>query len=256
MTGTCEPQVHSARRFKQAVGRALIPRLPIGRRSFDILRFEFGCLARRARNAVSPRYRSRVRRLRAQRGISLNLGSGGQGLPGWINIDARWSADCYIACDIRRGLPLRDGQVRRIFAEHVVEHLDFRGDVPALFREFRRVLEPGGTVRIIVPDAGRFAEAYASPSREPAFLALGWDLADLPDDIYTPMHVLNHVFHQSGEHLFGWDFETMQLLLTCAGFANVIRQEFRVSSDPDLAIDQPVHRAYSLVVEAQKEPRD
>jgi predicted SAM-dependent methyltransferase len=252
MTGTSEPQVHSARRIKQAIGRALIPNLPIGRRSFDILRYEFGCLARRVVNVFSPRYRARIRRLRAQNGISLNLGSGGKGLPGWINIDARWSADCYVACDIRRRLPLRDGQVMRLFAEHVVEHLDFRGDIPVVFGEFYRVLEPGGTVRIIVPDAGRFAEAYANLSREAAFQALGWDLDNLPRDIHTPMHVLNHIFHQSGEHLFGWDFDTMRLLLNQAGFTHVSRQQYRVSSDPELAIDQPVHRAYSLVVEARK----
>lgn len=196
--------------LKRAIGRWLIPRLPVNRRTFDILRFELGCIWQRMANACSPRYHGRIARLRAGSGLSVNFGSGGKGLAGWINIDARPNhADIYIAYDMRRPLPFGDGQVRRIFAEHVVEHLDFRDDIPNVFREFHRVLEPGGVVRIVVPDAERFMAAYVSRSPA-AFAALGWDLERLPADIHTPVHVINHIFHQNGEHLFGWDFETMR----------------------------------------------
>lgn len=201
---------------------------------------------------MSPRYHARIRRLQKITGLSVNIGSGGTGLPGWINIDARsHHADVYIAYDIRRPLPFKDGQVKRIFAEHVIEHIDFRNDIPALFSEFRRVLEPGGAVRIIVPDLARFLSAYVHNSNE-EFKALGWDLNKLPSDIYTPMHVLNHMFHQSGEHLFGWDFETLRFALHRSGFADIRKQSFRASVDPDLAIDQPHHAPYSLIVEAIK----
>ncbi|MEI9804116.1 MAG: hypothetical protein WDN48_06145 [Pseudolabrys sp.] len=106
-------------------------------------------------------------------------------------------------------------------------------------------------MRIIVPDAERFVKAYASNDSE-LWRQLGWDMADLPPDIYTPMHVVNHVFHQGGEHLFAYDFETMKWVLRQAGFATIARQSFGVSSDPGLAIDQENHRPYSLYVEAIK----
>ncbi len=243
------------RKLKQALGRVIIPRLSLNRRTFEILRFEVGCLVQRVHNTVNPRYHARLRRLRQLKDLSVNLGSGGTGLPGWINIDARpHHADIYIAYDIRRSLPFENGHVKRIFAEHVIEHIDFRDDIPQVFREFHRVLEPGGTVRIIVPDVARFISAYVHRSRE-EFAALRWNLDTLPSDIYTPLHIVNHLFHQNGEHLFGWDFETMEFALKRAGFTDIRKQSFRVSVDPVLAIDQAHHAPYSLVVEAIKEGR-
>jgi len=222
----------------------------VNRRAFDILRFEFGCSMQRLANACSWRYHQNLRRLRTLTGLSVNVGSGGRGLPDWINIDARSNhANLYIAYDVRRRLPFKDGQVRRIFAEHVIEHVDFRDDIPHIFAEFRRILEPGGTVRIVVPDAERFMAAYTRKSTS-EFADLGWD--PLPSDIYTRAHAINLMFHQNGEHLFGWDFETLEFALRQAGFMRVIKQSFGVSVDPQLAIDQAFHRPYSLYVEAVK----
>src|SRR5580704_9071605 len=126
--------------LKHALGKILIPRLPVNRRTFDILRFELGCLTQRLYNAVNPRYHAKLRALKTREGVSVNLGSGGKGLNGWINIDARPFRDTYIAYDIRRLLPFSAGQVIRIMAEHVVEHLDFREDIPQVFSEFYRIL--------------------------------------------------------------------------------------------------------------------
>lgn len=238
--------------LKHVIGRFLIPQLPINRRTFDILRFELGCAVQRLKNICSPSYHRKIAKLRGLNDLSVNFGSGGYGLPGWINIDARSThKDTYIAYDMRRPLPFKDNQVRRILAEHVIEHIDFRDDIPNVFKEFHRILQPGGTVRIIVPDAERFLSAYTHRS-EREFADLDWDLGNMPSDIYTPMHIINHIFHQGGEHLFAWDFETMAFALKRAGFDAIKKQSFRVSDDPDLAIDRQQHAAYSLVVEATK----
>lgn len=226
---------------------------PVGRRALMAFRFEAENLLQRCANTLSPAYYRKIGALRRMTGVSVNLGSGGRGAPGWINIDINsLHADQYVAHDLRRPLPLRDGQVKRIFAEHVVEHLDFRHDVPGAFAEFHRILEPGGTLRIIVPDAERFVHAYVTRSHE-EFEALGWDLDRLPHDIHTPMHVINHIYHQEGEHLFGWDYETMEWALRRAGFGQVEKQTYRVSRDPELALDRPEHAPYSLYVEAVKQ---
>jgi len=238
--------------LKQSLGRWLIPRLPFSRRTFDILRFEAGCQWQRLLNALNPAYHGKLRALQSMRNLSVNIGSGGRGLPGWINIDARARhADQYIAYDVRRRLPFADGSVARILAEHVIEHLDFPGDVPGVLAEFHRILRTGGVARIVVPDAERYLQAYVERSRK-KFAVLGWDLDRLPHDIYTPMHIVNHTFHQGGEHQFGWDFETLQWALRQAGFGEIARESYRVSRDPELAIDQPNHAAYSLYVEAIK----
>lgn len=229
--------------------RRLAARLPVSPRTLGILRHELRAAQAAVFNALSPSWHLKTWHLRRQRGLSVNLGSGGRGLAGWINADIRWHRDTDLRLDIRRRLPFATGSVRRLFAEHTIEHLDFRHDIPRVFAEFYRILEPGGTLRIIVPDGGRFLHAYASNGRE-AWIALGWDPSALPDDIHTPMHVINHIFHQDGEHLFAYDFETLDFALKRAGFATVVRQAFRVSRDPALAIDRENHRPYSLYVEA------
>jgi predicted SAM-dependent methyltransferase len=240
------------RKLKQGLGRFVIPRLPVNRRTFGILRYEFGSIARTLLNAANPHHHIRVHRLRRAPDLSLNIGSGAFGLEGWVNMDTDYvHPSITLALDVRRGLPFRDNQARRIFSEHAVEHLDFHQDIPALFDEFYRVLAPGGALRIIVPDGARFLKAYASGSKQD-FAALGWNLDALPGDIYTPMHIINHIFHQGGEHLFAWDFETMELMLRRAGFSDIRQRQFRESADPELAIDLKVHEPYSLIVEAVK----
>jgi predicted SAM-dependent methyltransferase len=237
--------------LKSKIGSVVIPMLPLNRRSFDILRHELRAWRTRARNTVSPAYRRRVASLRSQRDLSVNIGSGGKGLADWVNVEIIPMRDTTLCLDIRRRLPLADESVARLLAEHVVEHIDFRAELPTVLRDWHRVLQPGGVVRIIVPDAGRFLHAYASadPTR---WHELGWNLDKLPDDLYTPMHVINHVFHQGGEHLFAYDFETLAWALQQAGFSTVDQMSYKTSRDPKLAIDQDNHAPYSLYVEAVK----
>ncbi|MEJ0067173.1 MAG: methyltransferase domain-containing protein [Caulobacteraceae bacterium] len=121
-----------------------------------------------------------------------------------MNIELRKHKDTSICLDIRKPLPFADGSAARVLAEHVIEHLDFASDAASLAREIWRVLEPGGTFRVIVPDGERFLHAYVAGSAD-EWAELRWDLSHLPSDIFTPMHIINHTFHQGGEHLFGYD---------------------------------------------------
>jgi len=233
--------------LKHEIGKKILSFLPISRRTFDILRFEMNSLKNACINAASPRYHKRIKEIRNQKGISVNLGSGGRGLDGWVNVDAlRSHRDISFTCDIRHKLPFRDGQVRRLFAEHVIEHIDFRSDLPRVLKEFYRVLELGGRVRVIVPDGRRWLEAYVSNDPE-KWAALGFP--ELPSDMPTPMAMINHVFHQGGEHKFAYDFETLHWALSRAGFQLIEKRGFRDSGDPDLAIDRSEHADYSLYVE-------
>ena len=176
---------------------------------------------------------------------------GGRGLPDWVNIELVGMRDTTLCLDVRRRLPLADNSVSRILAEHIVEHIDFREDIPAVFLDWHRVLQQGGVLRIVVPDARRYLQAYVdgTPGK---WQELGWDVDNMPSDIHTSMHAVNHVFHQGGEHLFGYDFETLAWALRQAGFNAIEQVSYRVSRDPKLAIDQANHAPYSLYVEAVK----
>lgn len=212
-------------------------------------------MMQRAINAVSPGYRSRLRKLRGRTDLSLNLGTAGDTREGWINVDAFPLPGVFLPLDIRRPLPFQSAQFKRVFAEHVIEHIDFRDNIDPLFRELHRILQPGGWLRVVVPDGRRYIEAYVSGDHD-QWKRLGWDLQNMPDDIYTPMHILNHVFHQDGEHHFAYDYETLAFALKRAGFDEVVCQEYGQSCDPQLVIDLPKHRDYSLYVDARKASND
>jgi predicted SAM-dependent methyltransferase len=237
--------------LKSRFGSYVLPLLPINRRTFDILRYELRAILTRLRNVLNPFYWRRIRQLSLCRDLSVNIGSGGRGLPDWINIELVRMRDTTLCLDIRHRLPIADESVSRILAEHVLEHIDFRSDVPAVLRDWYRILRSGGVLRIIVPDARRFLQAYVADDPR-HWRELGWDRDNLPGDIYTSMHIINHIFHQGGEHLFAYDTETLAWALRQAGFHIIEQMAFRVSRDPKLAIDQANHEPYSLYVEAVK----
>lgn len=64
--------------------------------------------------------------------------------------------------DLRIGLPFPDESLDFIYAEHVLEHFDYR-DLFHLLQHCLRVLRLGGTMSIVVPDAELYLKAYFHP---------------------------------------------------------------------------------------------
>lgn len=238
--------------LKHRIGAKILPRMPFNRRLFDTIRYELNAAGLNIWNLVNPKHRAAVRDIRnSDTPLSVNLGSGGRGLPGWVNIEMRRASDSTLVIDMRRPLPIPSESTDRILAEHVLEHFDFRTDALHLAKEAYRILRPNGVLRVIVPDCERYINAYTMKDAD-LWQQLGWNLDQLPHDIYTPMHIINHQFHQEGEHFFGYDFDTLKFLLTRAGFSEITRQSYRQSIDPHLEFDQENHRKYSLYVDARK----
>ncbi len=193
---------------------------------------------------------------RGATGLRLNLGSGARGLAGWVNLDFVPAPSVNCVWDCRRSLPFDDGSVACIFSEHVFEHLDYTEEIPVVLAECLRVLQPGGVLRIVVPDAGCYLRAYAEP---------GWDaLSTLrtlrPDhfDRYTnctyrtKMELINEVFRQAYTHKFAYDHETMVAILLQAGFARAQPSAFGSTLSPGLAIDFADRAHESLYAEGVK----
>ena len=239
------------RTLKQRIGGFLIPRLPLSRENFNILRFELNCLRINLSNGLNPFSIARVRRQRSKTGLSLNIGAGPFGKDTWTNIDMAPYKNVTLVYDARKKLPFADGSVDRIRCEHVFEHLDRRDEVPKFLQECLRSLKPGGVLRIVVPDLELFVKAYCNGTNE-AWQHLGFDLNNLPGGLETPMDILNYTFRQSGEHKYGYDFPTLRNSLLAAGFKVVEKQHWSKSVDPMLEDDLENHKNYSLYVDCIK----
>lgn len=235
---------------KQRVGKWLFARMPISRFLFDQLRAEANAAEVWAMNRAWPPQRALLRKIRKSSALRVNVGCGPHCEPGFVNLDLMATVPGVLRWDCRRSLPLRDESAIGIRIEHFLEHVETREELPSLLAECLRTLVPGGTLRVIVPDARRYVEAYLrndAAAFEPLGIQGPW-----PDDLPTRMDVVNHVFHQAHEHRYGYDFESLAHRLKAAGFVDVVQTRFRESRDPALACDLEVHAPYSLYVEARK----
>ena len=91
----------------------------------------------------------------------LNLGCGKRIHTEWTNVDLVADRPGVIAHDICRGLPFDDDSYDAVYLSHLLEHLT-PGKASELVGECRRVLVPGGTLRIVVPDLEAIAREYLS----------------------------------------------------------------------------------------------
>lgn len=87
----------------------------------------------------------------------LNIGAGSQKLPNFINVDIEEGAD--VLADVTQGLPFENNSVDGIYSEHFIEHIN-QGDGCFFFRECRRILRPGASMRVATPDLDGIVEFF------------------------------------------------------------------------------------------------
>lgn len=148
----------------------------------------------------------------------LNLGGGSASIPGFENIDRKTGGEVY-------PLARPDGSADQIRASHVIEHLSF-ADAEKALADWFRVLAPGGSIFIAVPDAEKIAGAIASGDTMAPFYLMGGQTG--PDD-----------FHRSC-----WTRERLTAVMRLAGFDSI--EEWK--SD---GLDTSAHKV-SLNLQAKK----
>jgi len=89
--------------------------------------------------------------------MKLNLGAGSQPLDGFTNVDIKDGKLAY-------PLDYADNSVQEIRASHLLEHFAYSETLEVL-RDWVRVLAPGGTLKIAVPNFDIICQAYQSPKR-------------------------------------------------------------------------------------------
>ena len=183
----------------------------------------------------------------------LDLGCGRNCHENLTNLDYLWHPGVDVCWDIQKGIPFSDGSLKGIFSEHCFEHFPLEAAF-FLMRECRRVLVPGGILRIVVPDAGMYLDCYHQRSKGTGKEKFPFEERESFQGFYTPMLSVNRIFYQDREQAFGhrtmYDHELLQRLLLKAGFTRVEKRSFRQGANQVLLVDAENRRSESLYVEA------
>lgn len=93
--------------------------------------------------------------------LLLHLGCGAVDAPGFVNVDLRPAFHVHVVAPLDRLPMFRDGTADLVYACHVLEHFS-HARVPRVLAEWTRLLRPGGTLRVAVPDFAAVARAYGA----------------------------------------------------------------------------------------------
>lgn len=91
----------------------------------------------------------------------LHLGCGAKEIVGWFHIDALDFPHIDHRGPVEDLSFIQSGTIELIYASHLLEHFGRRTYMDAL-REWRRVLCPGGVLRLAVPDFGAAVKLYSA----------------------------------------------------------------------------------------------
>lgn len=89
----------------------------------------------------------------------LNLGCGATFHKDWTNIDFVSNSEDVIAHNLIQGIPQPDSSFEVVYHSHVLEHFP-KTKAVEFMKECYRVLQPGGTIRVAIPDLEQIVLNY------------------------------------------------------------------------------------------------
>lgn len=155
--------------------------------------------------------------------IYLHIGCGTRKFEDFINIDLDSPvADMHL--DLTKALPWDQSTVSGIYSEHFIEHVS-QAQAIRLLMEMRRILVPGGVIRLATPDMAAIAQEYLSGQMNPDWIKfdLGWT--------ENQCERMNMAMRWWG-HQWIYDEEEMTRLAVMAGLQPTGRYEIGQSPHP------------------------
>jgi predicted SAM-dependent methyltransferase len=138
--------------------------------------------------------------------MKLHIGCGKRYIPGWTHIDQVALPHVDFVQDIRNLANFSDDSATIIYACQVIEYFD-RDQVLPVLTEWRRVLSPGGILRLSVPNFAVITELYRKGLPLEHFLGtLYGKISDGKD---------NYIYHRTT-----YDESSLRNVLERAGFVD------------------------------------
>jgi len=172
--------------------------------------------------------------LRAYDEAKLHIGCGCNLLDGWLNCDLYPRSSRVLHLDATRPFPFDDDWFRYVFSEHMIEHIPYSHG-SFMLTECRRILQPGGRIRISTPDLSFLIDLHAQRKSPLQRDYIEWATrmfirdAPRPDDAF----VINNFVRDWG-HAFIYDEKTLRRSMEAAGFRELARCELGASEDAAL----------------------
>ncbi len=178
--------------------------------------------------------------------MKLHLGCGDKHIDNYINVDARALPGVDVVDDVSTLVSFKENAATLIYVSHVLEHFGRNEYIKSLQRWYD-LLQPGGILRIAVPDFGQIVNHYNQ---------------------YHDLRVLRGLLYggqtyPQNYHYCTWDFETLTSDLEQVGFKrdNIARYDWRYTDHADIDdfsqcylphMDKENGMLMSLNVEAKK----
>jgi predicted SAM-dependent methyltransferase len=148
--------------------------------------------------------------------MKLHLGCGKRYIPGFVHIDLADFPHIDFKQSVDKLPNFRANSVDLIYSSHTFEYFD-RMQGEDVLREWRRVLKPGGILRLAVPDFEALAKVYSQYRN--------LDLIHGP--LYGRMVVRSGTKDLILFHRTCYDFKSLSRILKKCGFRNVHRYDWR-----------------------------
>ncbi len=176
--------------------------------------------------------------------VRLNWGCGSHVAAGWINSDIKGEPGVDLVADVRAGLPLASESCDYAVSVHALPELSYP-ELQGALEELRRVLKPGGVLRLALPDLRRGIDAYLRGD-------LDYFQVD-PEEVSSAggRFIVHMLWYGYSRSLFTVDFA--EELLRRAGFVEVRECAFGTTASGFEQITELDNRPEeSLFVEARR----
>lgn len=154
--------------------------------------------------------------------------------------------------DLRHGVPAADDSIDLAYHSHMLEHLSYQDGI-GFIKECYRVLRPGGTMRVLVPDLELWINAYTQNNH--FFFDQYRRYGGIDPKIYVAKAAVFMGMLHNHEHKCGYDFESLKWLVEYVGFVDVKRTLYadgEVENLVDLEPMDPIKIMESLCIECKK----